>query len=131
MGLSIPGQADIQLEGVIQVDDLLEFDDDQCKNVARNLKIPASMMSVTRPKSPPAPVRGISYSIGAIYLSRLKVASEVDHYYDSIGRTTVPINMAWTTLSYFDFEWKALFAIKSSQSGSGIPNLTKNLKVMK
>ena len=39
--------------------------------------------------------------------------------------------MAWNTLVYFDFQWKDLLAIKASQSDSGIPNLTNNLKVMK
>ena len=39
--------------------------------------------------------------------------------------------MAWATLSYFDFQWKSLLAIKASQYDSGIPNLTKNLKAMK
>ena len=38
--------------------------------------------------------------------------------------------MAWTTLSYFDFRWKDLLAIKASQSDLGIPKLTNNLKVM-
>ena len=32
MGLSIPVQADFQLEGIIEVYELLEIDDDQWKN---------------------------------------------------------------------------------------------------
>ena len=99
MGLSIPVQAALQLEVIIEIDDLLEFDDDQWKTVVRNIKNMASTMSVDRPKSPPVPIRGISYAIGKISLSLLKVASEVGRYYDSIGRTTGPVNMAWTTLS--------------------------------
>ena len=87
-------------------------------------------MSVSRPKSPPVPIQGISYAIGARLLSRFKVASEAGRYYDLIGRTTGPVNMACTTLSYFDFQLKALLAIKASQSDLGIPKLTKNLKVM-
>ena len=71
MGLSIPGQVYLQLEGIIEVDDLLEFYDDQWKTVVSNLKNPESTMSVTRPKSPPVPIRGISYAIGARSLSRL------------------------------------------------------------
>ena len=39
--------------------------------------------------------------------------------------------MAWTTLSYFDFHFKYLLAVKASQSDLGIPKLTKNLKLMK
>ena len=39
--------------------------------------------------------------------------------------------MDWTTLSYFDFQWKALLAIKASQYDSGIPKLANNIKVMK
>ena len=131
MGLSIPVQAALQLEGIIEVDDLLEFDDDQWKTVVSNLNNPASTMSVARPKSPLVPIRGISYAIVSISLSRFKVASESSHYYDSIGRTTGPVKMAWTNLSYFYFQWKSLLSIKASQSDSGIPNLTKNLKVMK
>ena len=65
MGLSIPVQASLQLEWIIEVDDLLEFDDDQWKTVFGNLKNPASTMIVARPNSPPVPIRGISYAIGA------------------------------------------------------------------
>ena len=56
MGLSIPVQAAIHLEGIIEVDDLLEFDDEKWKTVIINLKNPASTMSVVRPLSPPVPI---------------------------------------------------------------------------
>ena len=56
MGLSIPVQAALQLEGIIEVDDLFELDDDQWKTVASNLKNPESTMSVDRHKSPPVPI---------------------------------------------------------------------------
>ena len=88
-------------------------------------------MSVARPKSLHVPIIGISYAIGSRSLSRLKVANKAGCYYDSIGRTTGPVNMDWNTLSYFDFQWKSLLAIKASQSDLGIPKLTQNLKVMK
>ena len=52
--LSIPFQAAFQMEEIIEVDDLLEFDDEQWKMVVSNLKNPASTMSIARPKSPPA-----------------------------------------------------------------------------
>ena len=65
MGLSIPVQDSLQLEEIIEVDDLLEFDDNQWKTVVSNLKNPASTMSVARPKSPPVPIQGIRYAIGA------------------------------------------------------------------
>ena len=52
MGLSIPVQSALQLEGIIGVDELFEFDDEQWKTVVSNLKNPASTMSVARPKSP-------------------------------------------------------------------------------
>ena len=104
MGLPIAVQAVLQLEGIIEVDDLLEFDDEQWKTVVSNLKNLASTTSASQPKSPPVLIQGISYAIGARYLSRLKVASEAGRYYDLIGRTTGPFNMAWTNLSYFDFQ---------------------------
>ena len=82
MGLSIPVQSALQLEGIIEVDDLLDFDDEQCKTVVSKLKNPSSTMSVARPKYPPVSIRGISYAIGERYLSRFKVASEAGCYYD-------------------------------------------------
>ena len=94
MRLSIPFQAALQLEGIIQVYDLLDFDDDQWKTVVSNLKNPASTMIVALPKAPPVPIQCISYDIGARYLSKLKVTSKAGCYYNSIGRTTGPINMA-------------------------------------
>ena len=96
MVLSIPVQAALQLEGIIEVYDLSEFDDDQWKTVVSNLKNPASTVSSAQPKSPPVPILGISYAIGARSLSRLKFTSEAVRYYDSIGRTAGPVNIAWT-----------------------------------
>ena len=104
MGLSIPVQAAIQLEGIIEVDDFLEFDDNQRKKVVSNLKNPARTMIVARPKAPPVPIRCISYATGEILLSQLKVAREAGRYYDKIGRTTGPVNMYWTSLYYFYFQ---------------------------
>ena len=46
MGLPIPVQAALQMEGIIEVDEFLEFYDDQWKTVVSNLKNPASTMSV-------------------------------------------------------------------------------------
>ena len=37
-GFSIPVKAALQMEVIIEVDDLLEFDDDQCKTVVRKLQ---------------------------------------------------------------------------------------------
>ena len=56
MGLSILVQAAIQLEEIIEVDDLLEFDDEQWKTVVIKLKNSARTTSVARPKSPPIPL---------------------------------------------------------------------------
>ena len=131
MESSIQVQAALQLEGMIEVDDLFEFDDDQSKMVVRNINNPASTTSAARPKSPHVPIRGISYAIGAGYLSQLKFPSEAGRYYYLIGITTEPVNMYCTTLSYFDSQQKSLLAIKAYQYDLGIPNLTKNLKVMK
>ena len=76
MGLPIPVQAALKLEWMIEVDDLLEFDDEQWKAVVSNLENTESTMSVARHKSPPVPIRVIIYTIGARSLSRLKVSSE-------------------------------------------------------
>ena len=92
MGLSISVQDSLQLEVIIEVDDLLEFDDEQWKTVVSNLKNLASTMSVSRPKSPPVPIRGISYAIGERSLSRSKCASKAGCYYDLIGRTNGTVN---------------------------------------
>ena len=53
MELSISIQAALQLEGIIDMDDLLEFDDKQWKTVVSNLKNTARTMSVYQPKAPP------------------------------------------------------------------------------
>ena len=82
MGLSIPVQTTLHLEGIIGVDYLLEFDEDQRKTVVSNLSNPEIPMSAVRPKAPPFPIQGISYSIGEISLSQLKFSSEAGFYYD-------------------------------------------------
>ena len=63
------------MEVIVEVDDLLQFGDEQWKTVVSNLKNPERTMSVARLKSPHVPIWGISYAIGVWYLSKLKVAS--------------------------------------------------------
>ena len=56
MELSIPVQATLQMEGIIEMYDLLEFDDYQWKTVVINLKNLASTINVTGHKAPPVPI---------------------------------------------------------------------------
>ena len=56
MELSIPVQATLQMEGIIEMYDLLEFDDYQWKTVVINLKNLASTISVTGHKASPVPI---------------------------------------------------------------------------
>ena len=48
MGLSTSVQAALQLKGIIELDYLLEFDDEQWKTVVGNLNNPENTISVGR-----------------------------------------------------------------------------------
>ena len=132
MGLKPNAVKAIAAEGITDVEDLGSFEDDLWTTVVNNLKHPATVITAGPNQGDPyIETRGVVIHIGALSLSRLKVASCAVRYYLSIGREPTPNNMKSATLEYFEFQWKALEELKKYQSDSSLPKLTKNLQVMK
>ena len=132
MGLTSEAVAALTAEGITDVEDLKEFEDDLWTTVVNNLKHPATVITpVAGDANPDIISRGVVVHIGALSLSRLKAASCLVRYYKSTGRDPTPGNMKSATMEYFTFQWKALEELKKEQSESNLPKLTKNLQVMK
>jgi hypothetical protein len=82
-------------EGIAIPEDLVDFEDDDIDNMARNLS-----------KATPNPVR-----LSAICVKRLKVTSESSRYYKSVGRDLSASNMSYSVMSIF---WKHCFLFEES-----------------
>ena len=115
-------------EGIVTVDDLAEFDDDEFSQIVRNLRNPPH---VPGPANPGAFIQQGPFEFSAKSLKRLKVAAKAVRYYESVGRDTTAQNMHYTnTLKNFELQWKCLIG-KSEADGPEVPKITRNLKVMR
>ena len=75
---TIPG---LQAEGIVAVDDLEEFNDDDLSTLMSNLRRPAGTTTDQNGNVVPNP----SYVLGAKSLKRLKIAAAAVRYYACIG----------------------------------------------
>jgi hypothetical protein len=87
-------------EGITIPEDLIDFEDDDIDNMARNLgKIPT-----------PNTIR-----LSAICVKRLKIAAACARFYKSIGRDLSKSNMSYNVMSIFWKQWQALESQKEEQ----------------
>jgi hypothetical protein len=102
-------------EGIAISEDLVDFEDDDINNMARNLS-----------KATPNPVQ-----LSAICVKRLKVASESSRYYKSVGRDLSASNMSYSVMSTFWKQWQALTYQKKSKDKSVFPKMDQNTSILK
>ena len=127
MGLSVGLQLALQTEGIINVDDLGEFDDDHFKEISNNLRNPANVPSAADAN---VFVRGINHIIPARSLMRLKVAAELVRFYQAVDRPLTALGMSQTVCSVFALQWKSIQDRKKETAGD-VPRITKEFGVMK
>jgi hypothetical protein len=103
-------------EGITIPEDLIDFEDDDIDNMARNLsKIPT-----------PNTIR-----LSAICVKRLKVAAACARFYKSIGRTLSKSNMSYAVMSIFWKQWQALISQKKDKDKASFPKMDRNTSILK
>ena len=75
MGLTPNAVKALAAEGITDVEDLGSFEDDLWTTVVNNLKHPATVITPATGTTPEIVTRGVIIHIGALSLSRLKIAS--------------------------------------------------------
>ena len=117
MALSNATRTQLNVEGIVTVDDLLDFDKDSLDQVANNLRSPGGGAQ--------------PFVFGAKSHKRLLVATKLVKYYHTVGRTLTANNMQWTHLiRNFEEQWKAL-EDRKSEDEPDTPLISKDLPVIK
>ena len=103
-------------EGITIPEDLIDFEDDDIDNMARNLgKIPT-----------PNTIR-----LSAICVKRLKIAAACARFYKSIGRDLSKSNMSYSVMSIFWKQWQALESQKKNKDKISFPKMDRNTNILK
>ena len=121
---TIPG---LQAEGIVAVDDLEEFNDDDLSTLMSNLRRPAGTTTDQNGNVVPNP----SYVLGAKSLKRLKIAAAAVRYYACIGRETTAANMHFNNvLKDYGKQYESLIAKKESDEPS-VPKISRSLPIVR
>ena len=95
MGLHAATRIALQSEGNNNVAELGEFKKDTWNQVVINLKSPATTIDV---KNPNVHIQGPTFTLGARYLSCMKIGAECVRYHTLVGRVLTAQKMTWTVL---------------------------------
>ena len=117
--MAIPHATVVQLatKGITIVDNLVDFDKENLKQVAENLRRP--------PGGAPA------FTFGAKSAKRLLAASNLVKFYKVIGRDLMVANMHWNTILHnFEEQWRALLT-KKDKDDPETPLILKALPIIK
>jgi len=132
--LAITAETRIQLatEGLANVEDLAEFDDESLKQITDNLRRPGGRIPDPNPGAAPgATIATPSFIFGAKSQLRLKAAITIARYYETVGRVPSAGNMRWNpVIKTFIEHWKALKARKETANPE-VPKISKTLHIMK
>jgi hypothetical protein len=85
--MAIPNATRVQLvtEGIATVDDLGEFDDENLKQIAENLRRPSGRVPVDPDAEDGPTMPTPPFVFGAKSLNRLKAAADLVRYYETVG----------------------------------------------
>lgn len=126
MALSNRTRVQLVEEGIDNVTDLSDFDDASLKQVSENLKRPGGTVNAQGAIVPTPP-----FVLGAKSYLRLKVATKLVKYYETVGRDISATNMKWDpVMKSFNEHWEALVDRKQEDTPD-IPKITKNLAITK
>jgi hypothetical protein len=128
MGLTAPTRDQLQTEGLITVGDLEEFDVDDLKQIAANLRRPSGR--VPHPTIAGETIPTPLFEFGAKSLNRLTAASDIVRYYQATGRSLSHTNMHWDVIKIYIEHWKSLKARKKDDKPE-VPKITRGLPVVK
>ena len=119
----------LMTEGIVSVEDLEEFQDEDIKAVQDNLRKPAG--TIPDPNNPGQRVGAPSYVLGAKSAKRLKIAAAAVRYYHTIGRTPTAANMHFANvLKNFGEQWEAIKQ-KADDDEPEVPKITRSLPIVR
>ena len=115
MGIPNATVVQLQVEGIVTVDDLKEFDKDTMEQVTANLRRPPGRVPDPNPGAAAgATIATPPFPYGAKSQQRLLVATKLVLYYDTVGRNITAGNLQWNpTMQPFSEQMKALIEKKS------------------
>ena len=129
----LPGtRARLQIEGLSEVTDLQEFDEETFKQLVENLRKPGGTVQDPNPNAAAgAVIPTPAFIIGAKSQTRLKAAICIAKYYETVSRDLTPDNMQWNpVIKNFMVHWKAL-ENRKKEDVPEVPKISKTLPVMK
>ena len=133
--ISLPQAMRLQLvsEGLENVHDLFEFDEESIKGIATNLRRPGGRIpNPDTNATPRVMIPTPPFSFGAKSHMRLKAAMMMLRYYETVRREITDPNMRWTTtINSFVEHWKALEERKKEADVPYVTKITKHLAVTK
>lgn len=131
MAIPAATRAQLQTEGIISVDDLSEFDNDNLKQISENLRRPSGRIPVD-PNNPNGPTMPTPpFVFGAKSFNRIKASADIIRYYETVDRVITAGNMQWDpVIKAFVEHWKALKERKSKDKPE-TPKISRTLPVVK
>ena len=135
--MAIPNATRIamQLEGITAVEDLADFTDDDLKLIADNLRRPPGRIA-----DPRAGQRGVpagatiptpAFTFGAKSQLRIKAASDIVRYYETVEREITAPMMRWNPIvKNFSQHWKTL-RTRMQEDKPSVPKIVKGMHLTK
>ncbi len=140
MAIPAATYAQMNIEGIINVEDLIEFDKDSLQTLADNLRRPPGRVPAPAGPAPPGglpppPPGGTiptpAFVFGMRSQNRLLAASNLIKYYETTNRPLTAGNIQWNPIiKNFDIQWKALKS-KRDEDTPDVQKISKALPVIK
>ena len=116
-------------EGIDELEDLVDFDDNAIKMVAGNMRKPVGDM-----EDPDNPVDCILITpkhLGAKAVLRLQAAAKLFTFYEDIGRDLTVANVTWKVIKAFKIENDAFKRRAKDDDEPDVPKISKSLPILK
>ena len=132
LGIPHETMVQIQREGIQAVADLADFEKQELKQLADNLRKPGGRILDPNPNAAPgATIPMPAFTYGAKSQKRLTVACDLVRYYQTMGRDLTSANIQWNqVMSNFEIQWKAL-KDRKDEDDPEVPTITKALPIIK
>jgi hypothetical protein len=102
MGVPHSTVAQMQAEGITNVQDLADFDKESHQQLADNLRRPGGRVPDPNPNAAPG-----TTMVGAKSQKTLQVATDLIKYYDATGRDYTAADLQWTNvMKNFETQWR-------------------------
>lgn len=132
--MGIPRRTVVKLvdEGITTISDLSEFTSESLKEISENLRRPTGRDPDPTPNAPAGATVAVQpFVLGAKSQMRLRAASQLVQFYETVGRPLTAANMQWVPIiKNFSEHWKAL-EDRATDTDPETPKISKALPVTK